>query len=104
MAVISQDRMEIPPTSASLVGNNTMPEPNMLTAVSIVSCPTVIFFATDIPLPLWIAVGSVSYSQGLRSRKKRPQDIEKTSYRALKAFCWPRRLDILTKINLFSGS
>jgi hypothetical protein len=28
-----------------------MPEPNMLTAVNIVSCPTVIFFATDIPLP-----------------------------------------------------
>ncbi|MNH33612.1 hypothetical protein D3C79_941450 [compost metagenome] len=51
VAVISQERIEIAPTSASFVGSSTMPEPNMLTAVNIVSCPTLIFFATDIPLP-----------------------------------------------------
>jgi hypothetical protein len=62
--------MEMPPTSASLVGSNTMPDPSMLTAVNIVSWPTLIFLATDIPLPYLKEVRRFSYSKGFLLIKK----------------------------------
>ena len=44
MAVISQEKIEIVPTSASLAGKRMMPDPIMLTAVRMVSCHTFILF------------------------------------------------------------
>jgi hypothetical protein len=44
MAVITQDRSEIAPTLAMLVGSMMMPEPIMFTATMTVSCMTFIFF------------------------------------------------------------
>ena len=44
-AVTIQERSEIAPTFAMLVGSMMMPEPIMLTATTSVSCIIVIFFA-----------------------------------------------------------
>ena len=59
----------MPPTSASLVGNSTMPDPNILTAVNIVSCPTLIFFATDMSFASVSEKRSFSYSKESRLDK-----------------------------------
>ena len=42
--MISQEKIEMVPTSASLEGRRMMPEPIMLTAVKMVSCHTFILF------------------------------------------------------------
>ena len=47
-AVTIQEKIDIVPTCASLLGSMTMPDPSMLTAVSTVSCTTLIFL-TAVP-------------------------------------------------------
>src|SRR5688572_22498338 len=55
-AVTIQDRSEIAPTWAMLVGSMMMPEPIMFTATMNVSCTTFIFLAAGVVSPFTVAL------------------------------------------------